>query len=64
MLQAKMEEYIQNGAQQGWLIDPIEKRVFVYRPGVPPDLLQNPTTISGDPTLPGFTLDVQQLWSA
>jgi Uma2 family endonuclease len=64
MLQSKMEEYIQNGAQLGWLIDPIEKRVFVYRPGTPPDLLQNPTTISGDPTLPGFVLDVQQLWSA
>jgi Uma2 family endonuclease len=63
MLQAKMEEYLQNGAQLGWLIDPIEKRVFVYRPGVPPDLLKNPTTISGDPTLPGFTLDVQQLWN-
>ena len=37
--QAKMEEYIQNGARLGWLVDPIQKRVHVYRPGAHAEVL-------------------------
>jgi Uma2 family endonuclease len=55
-LQAKMEEYIENGAQLGWLIDPIEKKIHVYRPGAPVEILDNPAEVSGEPLLPGFTL--------
>ena len=62
-LQAKMREYIANGAQLGWLIDPQEKTVYIYRPHDEVDCLENPATISGEPLLPGFTLDVQRLWS-
>ena len=58
----KMREYIENGAQLGWLIDPLDKRVYVYRPGQPVESLDNPTTLSGDPVLPGFVLSVQELW--
>jgi Uma2 family endonuclease len=61
-LQEKMQEYVDNGARLGWLIDPIEKRVFVYRPGQPVEALDNPTSLSGDPVLPGFMLSVQELW--
>ena len=55
-LQDKMQEYIDNGAQLGWLIDPIEKRVHVYRPGQPIEILDHPTEISGEPLLSGFVL--------
>lgn len=61
-LQAKLQEYIDNGAQLGWLIDPIERKVHVYRPGAAVVILDNPQSVSGEAVLPGFTLDVQALW--
>ena len=61
-LQDKMQEYIDNGAHLGWLIDPIDKRVYVYRPNQPVESLDNPSTLSGDPVLPGFVLHVRELW--
>lgn len=57
-----MREYIDNGVRLGWLIDPIEKRVYIYRPGQSVAVLDNPVTLSGDPVLPGFTLHVGELW--
>jgi Uma2 family endonuclease len=62
-LQAKMQAYMANGAQLGWLIDPQEKKVYIYRPNAEVDCLENPMTISGEPLLSGFTLNLQQLWS-
>ena len=62
MLQAKMEEYIANGAQLGWLIDPLERKVHIYRHGVAPEVLDNPETVSGEPLLKGFTLNVRPIW--
>ena len=59
---AKMDEYIANGAQLGWLIDPFNKCVYVYRPGQPVEYFENPTTISGDPALPGFVFNVAEIW--
>jgi Uma2 family endonuclease len=61
-VQAKMEEYIANGAQLGWLIDPFEKRVHVYRPGETPVTLDHPETVSGEPLLHGFVLDLSAIW--
>jgi Uma2 family endonuclease len=61
-LQAKMEEYIQNGAELGWLIDPRSKRVYVYRSGRPVECLENPSTLSGEPVLPGFLFNVSEIW--
>jgi len=61
-LQAKMEDYMQNGAELGWLIDPSAKRVYVYRTGRPVECLENPSTLSGEPVLPGFTLNVSEMW--
>ncbi|HEX8999157.1 MAG TPA: Uma2 family endonuclease, partial [Blastocatellia bacterium] len=55
-LQEKMEEYILNGAELGWLIDPIEKQVHVYRPDLPIQVLDRPTELSGEPLLKGFLL--------
>jgi Uma2 family endonuclease len=61
-LQEKMLEYIANGARLGWLIDPYEKCVHVYRPGQPVEILDNPESLNGDPVLPGFVLPVRELW--
>ncbi|HSO76165.1 MAG TPA: Uma2 family endonuclease [Blastocatellia bacterium] len=59
---AKMAEYIANGARLGWLIDPEERRLFVYRPGTAVEELKNITQVSGNPELPGFTLDLHEIW--
>ena len=59
-LQRKMSEYVANGALLGWLIDPYQRRVHVYRPGAEPEVLDDPETVSGDPELPGFVFDVRQ----
>lgn len=61
-LQEKMQEYIDNGAQLGWLIDAYERKVYLYRPQRDVEVLDDPATVSGEPVLRGFTLDVQALW--
>jgi len=60
--QEKMEEYVENGARLGWLIHPKKKQVHVYRPGQPVQVLDNSSTVSGDPELPGFVLDLEPVW--
>lgn len=61
-LDDKMWEYIENGAQLGWLIDPEERRIWIYRPNAPVEHLDNPAAVSGDPELPGFGLDAQSVF--
>lgn len=58
-----MQEYLAHGAELGWLLDPIDRKVFVYRPGSEVLVLDNPETISGDPVLPGFTLNVAEVFA-
>ncbi|MEH2412809.1 Uma2 family endonuclease [Nostoc sp.] len=60
-LQEKMQEYIENGTQLGWLIDRKNKRVEIYRPGKNVEILDNPTSLSGENVLPGFVLDLRQI---
>lgn len=62
LLQEKMQEYIDNGAQLGWLIDPLEKKVYVYRPGAAAECLDDPASLSGKPLLAGFTLELAEVW--
>jgi Uma2 family endonuclease len=57
-----IEEYIANGAQLGWPILPENRSVVVYRPGQEAQLHSNIDAISGDPELPGFTLDLTTVW--
>ncbi|NOT53080.1 MAG: Uma2 family endonuclease [Deltaproteobacteria bacterium] len=61
-LRDKMQEYIDNGALLGWLLDVPSRQVFVYRPGKAVERMENPATISGEPELPGFVLDVTKIW--
>ena len=62
MLQDKMAEYVENGVRLGWLIDPFRRQVHVYRPGQAVEILDDPETVSGDPVLPGFTLNLLEIW--
>ena len=61
-LQRKMLEYLANGASLGWLIDPLKRRVYVYRPDEELVILENPEIIYGDPLLHGFKLKMDKLW--
>ena len=62
ILQEKMEEYIENGAQLGLLIDRKNRTVHVYRSGNAPEILTNPDSISCDPELSGFSLQMAKIW--
>lgn len=63
-LQAKMREYIANGAQLGWLLDPQTRHVYVYRADGSVEDLDNPASVVGDPVLPGFMLELSVVWNA
>ena len=61
-VQDKMLEYMENGVRLGFLIDPQNRRVHVYRPGQPMEILEEPANVSADPVLPGFVLDLSAIW--
>jgi Uma2 family endonuclease len=60
-LREKMEEYLAHGARLGWLIDPINGTVEIYRPGQAVEIIQKPATLSGENVLPGFVLDLKAI---
>ncbi len=61
-LQAKMQEYLDNGVKLGWLIEPSAKTVEIYRIGQQVEILNNPQTLSGEDILPGFVLDLSEIF--
>ncbi|MEG4422218.1 Uma2 family endonuclease [Microcoleus sp. LAD1_D5] len=61
-LQTKMREYIDNGARLGWLIDPQNWQVEIYRQQVEVEILINPAELSGEDVLPGFVLNLRRVW--
>jgi len=61
-LKNKMVEYIENGARLGWLLDPETRQVLIYRPGRAVEVSEHPESVSGDPDLPGFVLDLKGIW--
>ncbi len=61
-LQYKMQEYRDNGVLLGFLIDPQNQRVEIYRLGRDVEVLESPTSLSGENLLPGFVLDLSQIW--
>jgi Uma2 family endonuclease len=63
-LQNKMQEYIDNGVQLGWLIDPKNRRVEIYRSGRDVEILESPISLSGEDILPGFLLSLAPLWDS
>lgn len=60
-LQAKMREYMENGVVLGWLINPQNKQVEVYRQGTSVEVLNRPASLSGGNVLPGFVLDLSRI---
>ena len=61
-VQDKMREYIDNGAILGWLIDPQQRRVEIYRAGQDVEVLENPAELSGEDVLPGFVVNLRRVW--
>jgi Uma2 family endonuclease len=62
-LKEKMEEYMKEpGIQLGWLIDRKHRQVYIYRPGLSEECLDNPATVSGESLLPGFILNMSKVW--
>jgi Uma2 family endonuclease len=61
-LREKMREYMANGASLGWLIDRKNRKVEIYRLGQDVEILDNPTTLPGEDVLPGFVLDLTEIW--
>ena len=58
----KMVQWIANGAEVAWLIDPIEKAVTIYRPGDEPEHLAHPTSVQGTGPIAGFELVMSRIW--
>ena len=62
-LRAKMEEYMANGAELGWLIDPEERAVWIYRPGRAPESIANLERVAGEGPVAGFVLELADIWA-
>ncbi|MDY7002512.1 MAG: Uma2 family endonuclease [Cyanobacteriota bacterium] len=61
-LQKKMKEYQSNGAKLGWLIDSKNRQVEIYRQNREVEILENPNSLSEEDVLPGFVLDLTEVW--
>jgi len=61
-LQNKMQGYLDNGVKLGWLIEPKAKTIEIYRQGKLVNTLNNPQTVSGEDVLPGFVLDLKEIF--
>lgn len=59
---AKMKEYMDNGASLGWLINRKQKQIEIYRPNQEAEILNFPQILSGEDVLPGFILDLTEIW--
>ncbi len=60
--QAKMSEYLNSGVRLGWLINRKQRRVWIYRPDTAAQVLDSPNTLSGEDVLPGFALNLKNVW--
>jgi len=61
-IRKKLAEYIENGAQLGWLIDPENRSVEIHRPAAAPAILSSPDKVQGEGPVAGFTLDLTYVW--
>ena len=61
-LQAKMEEWVAAGVQLGWLVDPIQRTVHIYRGDGSIGVLEEPEELSGEDVLPGLVVEMASAW--
>jgi Uma2 family endonuclease len=61
-LQQKMQAYLENKVRLGWLINPQDKAVEIYRLGQSPEVLEAPLYLNGEDVLPNFRLDLATIW--
>ncbi len=61
--QQRVQEWLLFGAQLGWLVDPLEQTVWIYRPNQEPEQMERPTTLSGESVLEGLTVDLTEVWA-
>jgi Uma2 family endonuclease len=60
-LQEKMQEYLNSGLRLGWLINPQDEQVEIYRPSREVEIVQFPVSLSGEDVLPGFVLNLPMI---
>jgi len=58
----KMLEWLANGAELGWMIDPQHQSVTIYRPGQEPETIEGAKTIAGEGPVAGLVVDLQRVW--
>ena len=61
-LQNKMKEYLSCGVRLGWLINPDETKVEIYRQDQQKEILENPQTLSGEDVMPDLVVDLTEIW--
>lgn len=62
-IRAKMQEYLENGMALGWLIDPQNQQVEIYKQNQNVETLKSPQTLSAGEILPEFILDFAEIWN-
>ena len=59
-LREKMQEYLDSGVRLGWMFNPQQQQVEIYRLGQEKEVRNLPTELSGEQVLPGFVLQVDR----
>lgn len=62
-LRGKMELWLANGVRLGWLIDPYEAKVHIYRPSAEPEALERPSELGDAEVLPGLSVELERVWA-
>jgi Uma2 family endonuclease len=62
-VKAKMREWIENGAQLAWLVDPDHRTAYIYRPDREPEILIDPGLLTGEGPVAGFVLELEAIWA-
>jgi Uma2 family endonuclease len=63
VLRDKMNEYLANGVQLAWLVDPKMRTVTIYRPDHEPEELANPSEVAGEGPVAGFVLSLDRIFT-